>query len=144
MADKNLAQMIYNIAKEDKNFHGLQLQELYKKKIQLDIDNQRDTLKKVVEKFIMNNYQAGDETKITLDDDMVTGGTAIYNPTDEDVNNIFVSDDDYSTKNLKVTNLKSQNLIEHAIIPLGLKWRLKRIDKFQVALIKISWDHWDT
>lgn len=153
MADRNLAKMIWEIAKNDKTLDGLELQEMYKKKIRIDADDQKEKLKKIVADYIKGNYQPV-KTSIILANDMITGGVAQYTqhqlrpnsgpPMPEERrtelnNNIYAYK--YQFGYIEVTNRESQNLIKYAILPLGLKWKLNTMNGYNSQIV-ISWDHW--
>lgn len=153
MADRNLAKMIWEMAKNDTLLDGLELKEMYKKKIKLDADAQRVLLKKIVSDYIKSNYQPV-KTKISLSNEMISGGMAncvthSFRPNSgppmsaekkqELEDNIYAYK--YTFGFIEVTNRESQNLIKYAIIPLGLKWKLVNASGYN-SPIEISWDHW--
>lgn len=150
MADRNLAKMIWDIAKADKDLDGLALRDMYKKKIRIDADEQREKLKGLVADHIQKNYQPV-KNKMVLTNDMIIGGTANKEThkirdgmTQEQRERLDNSIYAYKSSNFdyaEVTNRESRNLIKYAIIPLDLKWKLQTPHNWS-SNIEISWDHW--
>ena len=151
---RDVARLIWKLSKEDKNLDGLELQAMYKKKIKIDADMQREKLKNLVSNFIKNNYQPV-KSKTILSSDVIVGGTATstkhqIHPNrgdqmspekraglDENIYAYKSSSFDY----VEVTNRESQNLIKYAIVPLSLNWKLENPYNWN-SNIEISWDHW--
>jgi hypothetical protein len=153
MADRNLAKMIWEIAKNDKTLDGLELQEMYKKKIRIDADDQKEKLKKIVADYIKGNYQPV-KTSIVLENNGIIGGMATYTqhqlrpnsgPPMTEERRTELNNSIYAYKHqfgyMEVTNRESQNLIKYAILPLGLKWKLQSWNGYNSQIV-ISWDHW--
>ena len=152
---KDVGRVIWELAKADKTLDGLELQAMYKKKIKIDSDAQREKLKEIVSEFIKNNYQPV-QSKMKLTDDLIIGGRTKGNKTykirpnrgaalspqqiAELETNIYAykaSDFDY----VEVTVRESKNLIKYAIIPLNLNWELESCGNYYSNFI-ISWNHW--
>jgi hypothetical protein len=150
MAERNLAKMIYFIAKNDKRLDQTELYELYKKKIEIDANELFNKLKIIVSDYIKNNFQPVC-TSIYLNE--LEGCVAefiVHEPwsltpekTKRLINNIYVYKNDSTY--IEITNCSSQLLIKHAIIPLNLKWEISNYElnrHVRTGNIKISWDHW--
>lgn len=150
----DIANLIWQFAKNDKSLDGLELQQMYKKKIKIDADEQRGNLKKIIADHIKKKLQPIN-TKIVLDDDQIIGGLANSrkheirpnrgtNMTPEKKAKLDENIYAYQANEfryIEVTNQASQMLIKCAIIPLNLKWKLQN-DYNNTSNIEVSWGHW--
>jgi hypothetical protein len=143
------------MAKADKSLDGLSLREMYRRKVNLDGDELRTKLKTIVANQIKTELQPY-KAELTLTDNQVTKGsnyifggiahgcktTPIIVPIVEN----GAAAPPFSYKNTDattytvITNPESQFLIEYAIIPLGLKWRVMAPGVNNSIII--SWKHW--
>lgn len=145
---KDVATLIWEMAKADKSLDGLSLREMYRRKVNLDGDELRTKLKTIVANQIKTELQPY-KAEVTLTDNQLTKGyifggiahgcktTAVF---ENGVLPPFAYKNTDGTSYTVVTNLESQFLIEYAIIPLGLKWRVMAPGVNNSIII--SWKHW--
>lgn len=145
---KDVAHIIFDLAKNDKNLDGLHLKQLFMKKSQIDANNTCKALKKLVTEYMKSNLQPVMCT-LKLDNDQIKGGQFskyIVKPTIYGQPDTILDKDIYTFKDggsyRIITNKHTKHLIKNAILPLNLKWT----GKFQyhcTYAIVVTWDHWD-
>jgi len=141
----DVAKLIWDMAKNDKTLDGLSLKQMFKHKVNIDADELKKRLKVIVEEQIKTEIQPC-KSEITLSSDttktrFIFGATACAVRRTASTGNpipgkyIFVLDNAGSY--LEVTNMETRMLIDSAIIPLDLKWKLDLSN-----MVIVSWKHW--
>jgi hypothetical protein len=146
MADKNLARMIYDMAKADTDLSG-DLKQVYKNKIRIDRNKQRVDLETFVKDYIIKNSQPIHNYVVLGTDSNLEGtwvkfikysASQITDTKIKELNdNIYVCYK-YGTY-YEITNAETKNLIKYGILPLDFEWTLT--DNYDS--IVISWRHWN-
>lgn len=149
---KDVATLIWEMAKADKSLDGLSLREMYRRKVNIDGDELRTKLKTIVANQIKTELQPY-KSELTLTDNQLTKGSnyifggiahGCKSVTPLPVDNGAIPPFSYKNPDgltySVVTNPESQFLIEYAIIPLGLKWRVMAPGVNNSIII--SWKHW--
>ena len=77
---KDIASIIFDLIKNDRTLEGLELKEMYKRKIKNDAEDLRTALKDLIADRIKTSYQPLNN-KLELCDDMILGGTPRENRT---------------------------------------------------------------
>lgn len=141
---KDVANIIWEMAKNDRDYDGLKLKELYLKKMRNDCEDLRKTLSAIVEKNIKTKKQPH-FSEVTLCvsgiENAISGGHASTKPS---VATAYgVSDLVYKRFEAygEVTNVDTIVLIREAILPLGLKWWCGSHNALQTS-VTVSWAHW--
>ena len=144
---KDVATLIWEIAKADKTMDGLTLKEMFHKKVQLDQEDLRLKLKEIVARQIRKEpqpYKA--EIALSSDpkhDNYIFGGMAqIRSQSARPVvcSEKFIYRTHQAPEWIEVTNIETQMLIDAAVIPLGLKWKIQSPNFNNVMVV--SWKHW--
>ena len=143
---KDVATIIWEMAKADKSFDGLSLKAMYRKKADLDADELRLTLKQIVSTHIQQQKQPFNSQLFLADESdgesqrhKIFGGKAACKMYRNRPGNVleqycFVDGSDW----YEVTNSQTRMLIDAAIIPLDLKWKLSHTN-----YLIVSWSHWN-
>lgn len=145
---KDVANLIWQLAKSDKSLQGLALKEMFHKKIEFDEEMIRERLKYLIAEKIKGTIQPLNSSLILSGEKdnrwnypMIIGGTAKVSKTTDTV---AQSKTDYIDKQgyvWKITNDETKFLIESAILPMDLIWEIKD-PGFQNNNICVSWKHW--
>jgi hypothetical protein len=150
---KDIAHLIAEYVNNDTSLDGLELKEMYFKKIRLDCNSVRESLKKLISSHIQNNVQP-EHNELKIDPLCVYGTSKVtlietsksrvldLKQLEKLENDIYTYSTPERLSYLTVTDGACKNLICNAIIPLDLKWRLdwSNVDKGYV--IVVSWAHW--
>jgi len=146
MADKNLARMIYDMAKADTDLSG-DLKQVYKNKIQMDRNKHRVDLEKFVREYIIKKYQPI-HNSVILDRNCDIEGTYLKylkHSAEQmtDIKKKELADNIYVCYKYgvyyEISNIETKNLIKYAILPLDLKWALND----DLTNMIVSWHHWN-
>lgn len=129
----DVAKLIWEMAKEDKSMDGRELKDLFLKKIVMDATDLKKKLKSLVEQQIKSEMQPFN-TELTLNKTAIFGGTAnrVVHRGELGKYTYMVNNDVYY-----INNLETQMLIDAAIVPLDLKWKLDYNNN-----VVVSWKHW--
>lgn len=141
---KDVAREIWKLAVEDTSYHNMELKDIYMKKLRHEKRALLIAVKECVAKYIQTSHQSFSSV-LNLNGNMaILGYLAQFrkyriddtlHPYSE--GNIFMMKID-ETFYIEIINEQSKFLIEHALIPLDLRWKINEYDKnFQ-----LSWDHW--
>lgn len=144
---RDVANMIWELAKNDRNLQGLQLKKMFYQKMRLDEEKIREELKVVIAEKIKTTIQPLNASLVLTGDRNswgnqhytgMIGGTATLKKTSETV----VKDKfEYLDGCVwKISNSETQFLIESVIIPMDLNWSIKE-PGCQNNII-VSWKHW--
>ena len=141
----DVAKIIWKMAKDDKSLDSLSLKDLFHKKIEMDADDLRMKLKDIVATQIKTEIQPF-KSEITLSSSTksityIFGATAVSSRKQQ----TMVVPEQYVYRNVgssgellyEITNSDTQMLIDKAIIPLDLKWKLDYTNN-----VIVSWKHW--
>ncbi len=146
---KDVATIIWRLAKEDKSFDGLTLKEMFRKKCELDADELREKLRDIVANHIKTQRQPNYAELVLSNDDKnpnyIFGGRG-----DVKICTCSSRFPDYKAGPfsyhlalqdwVEVVSESTKYLIESAIIPLDLKWRIHAPAGF--CSVIVSWKHW--
>ena len=146
---KDVATIIWEMAKADKSFDGLSLKAMYRKKADHDADDLRLALKQIVSTHIQKEKQPFN-AQLTLADESdgeskyhkIFGGRAackMYRNRPVNVSEQYCYAD--GSDWYEVTNPQTRMLIDAAIIPLDLKWKLYAPP--HANNLVVSWSHWN-
>lgn len=140
----DVANEIVKILENSEMSKGMELQELYRLKVIEDRKKLKNELYEYVSGIIRTRPQPNN-TQVELYPAILGAKPVSYErmiplndsdrkALDKDVFTCFAYDKYYT-----ITDKNTRNLIEHAIIPLNLKWNINCATYF----IKVSWGHWD-
>ena len=135
----DVAKIIYTMSKRDANMDGLELKELFRKKVDCDSENLKKTLRTFIEQKIKSEIQPFySELSLSgtqMQSNYIFGGQAsvkLASSCPEKYKFRKPNSDIY-----EVVNSETKMLIDKAIIPLDLKWRLGYGNE-----VIVSWTHW--
>lgn len=140
---KDVAHMIWELAKKDSAFDGLTLKQMYSKRLAMDKNEIKKKLFNLVSNHIQNEKPL--KTFIILDPshEIIGSSTTTKRHLLRDsrfiTNHMFVYEHEGVV--IEVTNPESKFLIEYGIIQLDLKWKVTKQNEDHNSMI-ISWDHW--
>lgn len=149
---KDVARLIWEMSKADRSLDGLELKGMFHKKVQLDQEELRLKLKELVAKQIKKEPQPY-KAEIVLSADTksefcIFGAIATIKSQNGRPSGgsgkQCVDKFTYQTATLdwvEVTNIETQMLIDAAIVPLGLKWKIQS-PNYNNA-VAVSWRHWN-
>jgi hypothetical protein len=149
LMSKDIGRVIWDMAKSDKTLDGKNLREDFFKKIELDKDLIRESLREKVLDHIKMKIQPFNTYIILNDANMMFGSmpntkmTYITNDNREMLENDAktnrylkkdrgISGDAY----FEIVNSETKYLIDNAILPLNLEWSINK------GYITVSWSHW--
>lgn len=143
----DVANIIYELAKNDKSLTELTLQEMYREKSRQDSEKTKQKLYDIVSKHISDNLQPGNNS-IELSEDVIEGGSFKSYKGAVRLSNYTPDEYTFYCKTTKtyytVNEMKSKHLIKSGIIPLNLKWYGKTSKDGGGNIIVIDWSHWES
>jgi len=143
---KDVANLIWQLAKNDKTLEGLALMEMFHKKVCLDVEKIRVQLKGYIAEKIKTTLQPLHSTLMLSDinngakKNQILGGLAMIQQLKGPIESSFC----YTTiagNVYLITNDETKFLIESIIPCLDLKWSIK--DPGFENNIVVSWKHWN-
>jgi hypothetical protein len=147
-----IIEYIENDKLTDKLTDGLELKDMFRKKIKMDASDMKYRLKELVSNHIREHQQPIDSSLKLNSTKIRGGGSVIANDTLKantrgTARENFLQNDIYTTTNessyLTVTNMDSKSLILNAIIPLDLRWHIEWNNAAHTQIIVVSWSHWE-
>jgi hypothetical protein len=144
----DIAKKIWELAQKDANMDGLLLKEMFHKKVDIDFKALKTRLRDIISNHIKSNFQPC-KSSITLspdptNPDFIIGANPSYiekfSVPDKNIPKQYIYDKHNGRDQhyYEVQNIETMMLIDCAILPLGLKWRLDSHKR----LLVVSWTHW--
>ena len=138
---KDVANMIWQIAKKEEDNKNTTLKQMFRKKFQEDKQNLRTKLANLIEEKINTSSQL---SSTYLDIPYYWSGHLEIKEIkeNESQNSRYIFLNDKSNICQEITNEQAKQLIDYAIIPLDLKWSIVT-KHFGEKAIRVFWNHWD-
>lgn len=146
----DVARLIIEYLNSDKSLDGLELKEMFKKKIKIDADHVREKLKRLVSNHIANNVQPVHNT-LVLHSDIIMGGGNVqfdeFSIASTPPGRVGELQKDVCTLKaafnyITIKNPESRKLIQDAIVPLDLKWTVEYKKEYKCYVLIVNWAHW--
>ena len=144
---KDIAIIIWEMAKREENFEKTALKGIFKVRYQEDAKK----LKKELQEYVENCIRKFNQLTLTrFDVPYDLAGYLEFSQICDDVATEDVRKSQYSYYDGKkkswilISNEQAKRLIDVAIIPLDLKWSMESVISYRDRknVIRVTWDHW--